>query len=280
MDLNMNHVNEIQPYKISTITATGSIGSGIDCNNLFDNLQIEEDQDKEGFAYIESGVKNGEYWSKGFHKKNKKKEKPKKRFDNQTTLVCRLFDDTLNRFSNVNCKLFKNGNIHMTGLKYVDQGNKVLKFIIKTLPQDLLEQSKETLEPINYNVRLINCDFRTGYEIRRDKLCKLIQSTSEIFCNYEPCIYPGVKIQYNYNTDNEHNGDGVCKCKNQCVGKGSGSGDGNCKRVTICVFQSGCIIITGGQSHEQVMAAHTYINRVLKENILSVGKNISENNNI
>lgn len=249
------------PYKVSTITATGSIGCGIDLEKIFDVLQIEQEEDKEGFLYIESGKKRSTTYSKGYHKKLSKKKNSTsiRRFDNQTTLVCRVFDKELNSNIIINCKVFRNGNIQMTGLKYLDQGKNILRFLINNLPTELLEKDKNDLEPINYKIRLINGDFRTGCEIRRDKLCKLIQSTSDIFCNYEPCIYPGVKIQYNYNTLTKDKADGLCYCKDFCNGKGCGEGDGKCKRVTISVFQSGCIIITGGQSNEQVNAAYVWI---------------------
>ena len=40
---------------------------------------------------------------------------------------------------------------------------------------------------------------------------------------------------------------GICKCDCNCNGKGEGLGIGDCKRVTIAVFNSGKIIITGGK---------------------------------
>lgn len=254
------------PYKISTITATGSIGCEIDLDNLYDNVEIMDANSKEGFVYIESGKKKCETFSKGFHKKQNKKKETQKRFDNQTTLLIKYYDVVMNDFFKVNCKVFKNGNIQMTGLKYINQGLKVLQFLIDNLPSNLLEKSKKDCAPINYRIRLINCDFRTGFEIRRDKLCKIIQASSNIYCSYEPCIYPGVKIKYNYNKIDTSK-DGICKCKVSCSGKGCGDGIGQCKSVTIAVFQSGCIIITGGQSHEQIMDTYNYINTQLKMNM-------------
>ena len=34
--------------------------------------------------------------------------------------------------------------------------------------------------------------------------------------------------------------------------------------VTACVFQTGKIIITGGNSYEQVLAVYTFLNKVMK----------------
>lgn len=266
------------PYKISTITATGSIGCVIDLDNLYHSIDVCEvdDTKSEGFVYIESGKKKSDTFSKGYHKKQSKKATSTaavtKRFDNQTTIVCRLFDEVLQKTVNINCKVFRNGNIQMTGLKYIEHGLRVLQFLIDRLPSNLLEKEKSQLCPNSYAIRLINCDFRTGFEIRRDKLCKLIQNTSEIFCNYEPCIYPGVKIRFNYNENNSSYIDGICKCTGLCCGKGTGIGNGQCKIVTISVFQSGCIIITGGQNHEQIMAAYDFINGILKHHFEHIKK--------
>ena len=71
-----------------------------------------------------------------------------------------------------------------------------------------------------------------------------------IYISYEPCIYPGVNIKYFINTNNRC---GICECENLCNGKGNGCGDGNCKKVTIAVFKSGKVIITGGQNKDQIV---------------------------
>lgn len=71
---------------------------------------------------------------------------------------------------------------------------------------------------------------------------------------------------------------GVCKCTCDCDGKGSGCGMGNCQRITIAVFQSGCIIITGAQTCEQIDTAYKFIcdmciknrDRIEKQNVLPV----------
>ena len=49
-------------------------------------------------------------------------------------------------------------------------------------------------------------------------------------------------------------------------------GNGNCKRITIAIFQSGRILITGGRNREQISKSYNFINRVLKENFDIVRK--------
>ena len=52
----------------------------------------------------------------------------------------------------------------------------------------------------------------------------------------------GVNIKYYFNQSTNH---GICQCSQMCSGKGCGLGDGQCKRITILIFMSGEVIITG-----------------------------------
>ena len=171
----------------------------------------------------------------------------------------------------VNVKVFKNGKIQMTGLKSAEQGSLIIDCIIDNLRNIFkngvkeIVASIESMQNIDYKVRLINSDFKIGIDIRRDKLNTLIQRTYDVLSSFEPCIYPGVKIQYYWNKCNESYG--ICNCEMECNGKGCGEGDGNCKKITIAVFQSGCIIITGAQSIEQIDTAYAFICNVIKNHI-------------
>lgn len=267
-------------YKISTITATGCVNTHINLDAFYEHIIINDDNDtsatSEGFMYIEFGKKKSDTFHKGYNKKmtiTRRKQKENKRFDNQATVIMRLKgrtnDDSYNL---VNMKIFKNGNVQMTGLKYIDQGKYAIEYVINELRRvaqncdNSVVFDIERMHLSNYRIRLINSDFRVGFDIKRDKLYKLIQGDHSIYSSFEPCIYPGVKIQYNYNTEYERS-TGVCDCESECNGKGSGSGDGNCKKITIAVFQSGCIIITGAQSHDQIDAAYDFICNVICDNL-------------
>ena len=110
----------------------------------------------------------------------------------------------------------------------------------------------------NFRVQLINSDYKVGFEIKRESLYNLMSSgsVSNVICSYEPCIYPGVKFQYFWNngiSDKAH--DGICRCVSAKTC--------SCKKITIAVFQSGCIIITGSQIPEQIQACYEFINYIL-----------------
>ena len=122
---------------------------------------------------------------------------------------------------------------------------------------------KEDTEMIDNKIVLINSDFDMGYEINRDQLHRKIVE-SNIYSSYEPCIYPGVNIKFFINQNNYE--DGICNCYNICNGKGCGCGDGDCKKVTIAVFKSGKVIITGGQNRDQIERSYNFITTFINSN--------------
>ncbi len=266
-----NFIFNSTPYRISTITATGCINTEICLKNLFESIDvIDKDDNKKGIVYLEYGKDKCESITKGINIKKKvksRKQKQIKRFDNQATAVIKIFED---RSNYVNMKLFKNGNIQMTGIKGINDGNNCIDIIVdliteKTSNENMIAIEFDKLMRSSYKVQLINSDFKVNLEIKRDVLYKLLIYEYDIVCSYEPCIYPGVKIQYFWNNDR----DGRCKCENHCskVKKNS-----VCKKITIAVFQSGCIIITGANIIEQVEDAYKFICNILSENIVKIYK--------
>ena len=237
--------------RISTITAISKLSDNINLQNLYDNFNIND-----VIKYIE--FKDNE--PKGFSKKSMKKKRKstiKKTFYNQATIHIYHKDKI------VNVKIFKNGNIQMTGLKYEGQGKEVLKIVIEQLIRNNKNIfNKDKLEILYYKIVLINSDFDIKYKVNREVLHNEIIKLG-LYSSYEPCIYPGVNIKYMYN--NLYDKCGICKCDCNCNGKGEGLGIGDCKRVTIAVFNSGKIIITGGKSKEQLIESYNFITNVLSD---------------
>ena len=89
--------------------------------------------------------------------------------------------------------------------------------------------------------------------------------------SFQPGTYPGVKLQYFWNPVNE-NINGRCNCNMKCFGKGDGSGDGKCKKITVSIFESGKILITGAINFVQIDEAYNYISNVLKKHQNSLEK--------
>jgi TATA-box binding protein (TBP) (component of TFIID and TFIIIB) len=270
-------------YRISTITATGAVNSELDLDLLFSNFKtliIENGVDKTpehkyGLVYAEYSKKKSDTYYKSFSKKfltQRKKENTSKRFDNQLTIIYKYSQESL-----MNIKMFKNGNIQITGVKSIQHGNKMIDILISYMKDICVNEPNavknvEQLANNSYKVALINSDFRIGFEIKRDKLYTILINSYDNKCSFEPCIYPGVKIQYFWNSCNK-NKDGVCGCRTECsIGKSDGNGENRCKKITIAVFQSGCIIITGAQTTEQIDEVYEYICLVLNTHIEYVKK--------
>lgn len=125
----------------------------------------------------------------------------------------------------------------------------------------------------DFNIVLINSDYKANFRINQKKLHPLIVEKYKIFSTFEPTIYPGVKSMYYWNEDySDYPIKGKCYCTKKCTGKGSGKGDGNCKKVTTAVFQSGSVLITGGRSMEQIQDGYNFINNILKNEFINIRK--------
>ena len=271
---------EIDPYKISTITIVGYIfrNGFIDLHKFYDGIDILQGQydqtNDDGFTFAEYLTEN-ETFFKGFHKKKnivRRKKVEKKRFDG---FVSVLFSHIFNqkRFQ-VNVKVFRNGNVQITGLKTIEQGHfvidKLAAYIKERHESDRFLDSQAIIEGGGLRVCLINSDFTIRYNgeratLVREKLYSLLQSKYQTFSEYDAIVHPSVRANFCYNSL-YHNGQGVCECSGKCYGKGSGNGEGQCKKVTIAVFGSGCVIITGSQSITQLDSAYAFICKVIKEN--------------
>jgi TATA-box binding protein (TBP) (component of TFIID and TFIIIB) len=240
--------------RISTMTACSSINSDINLDNLYHNINTDS---------VIPFIQHGSHGCKGDIKKPKRKSrKPekKKTFFNQVTVH-------VNCEKIVNVKLFNNGKIQMTGLKYEGHGEKVLQTILPELTRldethedKILNSCKITHQPMN--IACINSDFSIGFPIKRDVLHHEIVKLG-YYSSYEPCIYPGVNSKYYYNTLNPG---GICRCTKPCTGKGDGFSDGGCKKITIAVFKSGEAIITGARSRKQLDVAHNFITDFVRKN--------------
>jgi len=93
--------------------------------------------------------------------------------------------------------------------------------------------------------------------------------------NFESDNYPGVKTSF-YWSENDKSRSGICKCKigKTCTGKGLGTGEkgDTCRKVTIGIFQSGKIIITGARKVSQIDDVYTFITDVLRKYNSSISR--------
>jgi TATA-box binding protein (TBP) (component of TFIID and TFIIIB) len=142
----------------------------------------------------------------------------------------------------------------------------------KSIFIDMDEENINKLQIVNYKITMINSDFDTNFKIDLLKLLNILNTKEkELFTKFNPEKYRGLIIGYYWNSDKKIQ-DGKCLCKNKCNGKGSGIGDGECKKITISIFKSGSIIITGGRLIKQIEDAYKSINNILKQNYHDIMK--------
>jgi TATA-box binding protein (TBP) (component of TFIID and TFIIIB) len=262
------------PYKVSTITCNVDIGVNVDLITLYEKFQIGG---KSKFIWI--------YYPKITDRENKRGEYPKKKrnvknagtkkssFDNQVTVLYKSDNYP-------NLKIFKNGNIQLTGVKDEKNVEAIINEIIVELKRIYEENPEISTEPefktkigfYNFKIRMINTDFKTyanqenteKFLIRRKVLHKiLISDDYNNKCSFEPGKYHGVKLEFFWNTTKEKQ-NGICSCSDYCFGKGSGVGNKNCKKITVAIFESGSVLITGGISFAQIDAAYSYITKIFE----------------
>ena len=263
------------PYKVSTITCNVDIGVNVDLITLYEKFQIG---DKSKFIWI--------YYPKIIDRENKRGEYPKKKrnvkimsskkssFDNQVTVLYKSDNYP-------NLKIFKNGNIQMTGVKNEKNVEVIINEIIVEIKRIYEENPEISTDSnfktkigfYNFKIRMINTDFKTyanqenteKFLIRRKVLHKiLISDDYNNKCSFEPGKYHGVKLEFFWNTNKEKN-NGICSCSDYCFGKGSGIGNKNCKKITVAIFESGSVLITGGISFAQIDAAYDYITKIFEK---------------
>lgn len=245
------------PLRISTITATAGVNSPVDLKKLFDEIPLGD-----AIVFAEYGRVKTERITRGRHPKHPVvagDEKPmalrkvKKRFDNQTTLVMLIGD------SAVNMKVFANGSLQMTGLKRVEDGEDAIAALVGELRTTHIAEDPTAVKAVNYKVRMINSDFKIGFSVRRDHLYSLMLKT-RMRCSYEPTIYPGVKVDYYFRGTEGKNG-GIC----ECADRGMSMKCAHCHKITLVVFRSGSVIITGASDPAHLAEANRYLVKMLTE---------------
>lgn len=166
-------------------------------------------------------------------------------------------------FKEVNIKLFGNGSVQMTGINSEEFARETLEWLIAECAK--LSETPFMKPPVvnKMNIQMINSDFSIGVPIHSEAIHAILRDRYSLFSIFEKTLYQGVDTKYFYNTARDPAADpGVCDCPTHCSGQGTGHGAGECKRITISIFQTGNIIITGARNMDQINEAYEFINRV------------------
>jgi TATA-box binding protein (TBP) (component of TFIID and TFIIIB) len=270
---------KISRVRISTMTVLCDLGIQINLDSFYQNIKtyhnIEKDYKIVSLEYMENPAKGTlKIKKKKQSQANAKLVKKRKSFYNQATII-------MDYIKSINLKLFRNGSIHITGIIDVEQGKRAVEFLCDEIRAVYEKDPTITNDDISklglahWDVVMINSDFSCNFKIRREKLYEILDSKYNLVVNYESDNYPGVKTSFYWNIrDNEKTG--ICKCKigKTCSGKGRGTlveGD-TCRKITISIFQSGKIIITGARDKSQIDDAYNFITNIFREYFHSVAR--------
>ena len=264
---------------ISTRSAISSFSSIVNLfdifiilsKNILKNIVLKEDED-----YLIKGICMSNYRLNTLN--NKKKKKPNNiTLENMDTILNDLKKNTRGHFYNqcslkikpdkykrpVTIKLFTNGSMSMTGCLFKNDGLEAVNVLLKELNKYSGIFVDDEVEIEKYKITMINSDFKLLFKIDRYKLHDKLVNIG-LLSNYDPENYPGVKIYYFWNKYDGIRNEGICRCKKKCKGKGDGTGDGQCKKVTIAIFSSGSVIITGANNEQQIIDVYKQINKYIK----------------
>ena len=254
--------------RISTMTVTANWGIPIHLPILFD--QIKEHLipiwfPGEGILKFEH---RGNALGAAYKDIFTNRKVTSKSFFNQSTIVLRKFVSATAGWKEVNIKLFANGGIQMTGVTsepFAREAIEWLLTLIRTLPESPFADNASI---DRFSVQLINTDYALNKFINQDALHKLLINEYNLFSMLEKTIYQGVNTKFFYNTKNP--GKGICQCENFCKGQGTGDGEGECKRITMSIFRTGRIIITGAREIKQIESAYDFLNKVFDKHHAAV----------
>jgi TATA-box binding protein (TBP) (component of TFIID and TFIIIB) len=253
--------------RISTMVITAHWGTSIQLDQLFESLRSAILP----IWYPEEGILKFEHKNMVMGSSYKdiftNRKITSKSFFNQSTIVLRrkiTNDDEKNdgsyQWKEVNVKLFANGGIQMTGVTSEPFARRAMEWLLHTI-QSLPESPFPSPPSIQrFSIQLINTDYALNKFINQDALHKILINEYNLFSMLEKTIYQGINTKFFYNTRDP--GVGICQCKQFCKGQGTGEGEGECKRITMSIFRTGRIIITGARQIHQIDAAYDFLNRV------------------
>lgn len=255
---------KFSPIRVSTMVITADWGTPINLSAVFEACR----KNIISIGWPEEGILKCEYSNSIIGNAEKdiftNRKITTKSFYNQSTIVIRRYIATTSYFKEANIKLFANGGVQMTGVPSEEFARNSLEWLLNFFQSLSVSPFiyPEKAEIKKFGVQLINTDFNVGFDIHQEALHKILQEKYGLFSMLEKTIYQGVNTKYYYNTEGKR--EGICTCTKICKGKGSGNGSGECKKITMSIFRTGEIIITGAKHMSQIHKAHQFLCGVLE----------------
>lgn len=174
----------------------------------------------------------------------------------------------------VNAKVFHTGSVQLSGVCCPASGIAAVRLL-----RELCEASgvidADAATPFGrYRTVNMNSTHALGYEVDRDALFQILKQKG-LLVLYDSTHYPGVNLKYFYNLHN-HRRDGICHCNeaggadpaaSKCISvRGCGNVVGRCRPVTVSIYNSGSILLTGTRNYAQLQEAFGFIEAVCSRN--------------
>jgi TATA-box binding protein (TBP) (component of TFIID and TFIIIB) len=234
---------EFGPLKVSTMTWTAAVAGTLDLDAVFQTVALDDGAARPGLV--------------GLIDKDRAASRPPgltlgKKFGSNVTMHV-LMDAADKR---INVKVFKNGCIQLTGAKTCADGTTVCNLVASRLCGGGLIADASYFD---LRVRMINSDLRADSGIRRAYLYERWRADPAGCIVFDPLTYPALKVLLFYDGSRPlAEQDGVCRCSKHCSTKKNAKYR-RCVKVTVALFESGCIIITGSILPEDAQRVRTTI---------------------
>jgi TATA-box binding protein (TBP) (component of TFIID and TFIIIB) len=254
---------------ISTMTLVCTIDTFFNVCNIGEYMPLN----KNNILSIKYGNKNYTNRTINITKKRNKKKKTKRAFFNQVSIEMFVDEYITQKNSQkkmpkiINIKLFKNGSIQMTGCTTVHNCYIALFKLLKCLSLVRYKPNSNNTKIVeicftqnnklldlqnikNIKIAMINSNFNIDMLIDRDRLYNLLIN-NKYDCTYDPINHACINLKYHYidTLNNEKN-----------------------KIISIFIFESGAIIITGANNCLHINNAYIFINNILLDNYHKIYK--------
>lgn len=255
LDIKLPKNDELESTQIkpSTITVCFDIGTKINIKNVVDTFNTNFD--------------NHDIFQKIKYKEGTKKSKKKElndAFYNQCSMVLSITDNESkiqNQTSKINIFIFPNGSFRTVGCRTIKTVTIMINEIFCFFKYNNgLVLDKDKLSLNNIRITMINSDFKLNRKIKQKKLFDIICNEYTIendgnikSCLYDPDKYPGINIKFLKDVSKIDSSKSYTR-------KGRKKIDGE---VSVLIFRSGSIIITGYKKPIEAKYAYEYINQIL-----------------
>lgn len=179
-------------------------------------------------------------------------------FAGQCSVVVRISDCRV-----INVKVFHNSSLQCTGIDVPTSGIECLRVIQKlvVMTKAIPASAVPTLRINDYRTVNINSTYKWHHQIKQPELFKILMKTYGLFVMFDTTHYPGINLKYFHNVHNAVQ-TGCCQCEAPCRGKGDGDRLMYCRRITVAIFRSGIVLITGSRNYTQLADVFDFIKNI------------------